>query len=60
MKKQIFILSLLAVVSGSIATGCSFSKSGSANDTTMNYKVNGGVASPTIKRDTMKNDTFHH
>lgn len=62
MKKQVLSLALVSAVIGSITTGCSYSKSGSANDTTMNYKVKVKITTSrnTIKKDTMKKDTTHH
>ena len=57
MKKSVLILIIMAL--GSSEAGCSSSKSGSANDTTMNYKVDVWVAKDTMKVDSMTMDTAY-
>ena len=61
MKKPILCFALAAIITGSIATGCSSEKDATSTDTTA---VGGAVpasgAGDTTKMDTMKKDTTHH
>jgi hypothetical protein len=59
MKKLILCFTMAAIVTASIATGCSSEKAATGGDTTA---VGGAVpaSGDTTKMDTMKKDTTHH